>query len=330
MIKYEHKNFHIEKCGWCNQNAVPRVKDTNGRLRLYYKKFLCNSEDCKRNRKKCNSNSYIVTKNTYQLNDEEAKLRVQKSSPFHREYFKSDEEYKKFQAQCSLRAFCDRYGKIVGEKEFKKYKSHRSYLASEKYFIKKLGKKDGKIKYQEIQKQKAITMENLTRKYGKIEGIKRYKSFLDKTLKNFVSKKSINFLNTISNLCNLEIRHGQNSSEKKIVCKKTVHPVDGYCKKLNVVFEFFGDKWHVNPKLYNENDTNIGKKSAKEVWKKDLIRLRNISLEVSAIFICWEYSWKYEEELVINQINTLIKKLKSGKLKKGIYYLGESYEYISS
>lgn len=330
MITYEHKNFQFETCGWCEQDAVPRVRDVNGELQLYYKKFLCNSNNCKINRKKFNPRSYISAKNTYKLNEEQSKLKVQKASPFHREFFSSEEEYIDSQAKCSLRGFCDRYGKIIGRQKFEEYKKLRSYLTSEEYFVKKLGEEQGKAKYQLLQKQKAITKENLVRKYGEIEGTKRYINFLNKTLKTFVSEKSINFLNTISQMYTLNIRHGRNSSEKKIICENTVHPVDGYCEELNLVFEFFGDKWHVNPELYNENDTNIRKIPAREVWNKDFERLNNILQKVNAILICWENDWKNKPELVLNQIGYLLEKLKHGNLTKKLYYLGVENEYASN
>ena len=249
------------------------------------------------------------------------------SSPlpkFHRKFFKSDKEYSQFQAQCSLQSFIRRYGKEQGKLKFDEYKKLRAYLASEEYFIKKLGEKQGKIKYRQIQKRKAITRENLCKKYGQVNGDKRYASFLDKTLKNFVSKKSIDFLDTVSNVCDIDIRHGKNSSEKKIKCEKTMHPVDGYCKTLNCIFEFYGDKWHVNPELYSEKDTNIRNKIATKVWSHDKKRLNNMLPVVNAIFVCWEYDWKHNKDNVLNQVKELIQKLKKLQLSKNIYFLGET------
>lgn len=322
MLKYEHHDFIIEKCGWCDKSARPRIIEKDGKLRLYYKKYLCNDEQCEINRKKFNPRSYEVAKRTYNLSNADAKLKVQKASPFHRQYFKSHDEYTDFQAQCSLRSFIDRYGQELGKEKFNEYKKLRSYLASEQHFIDKLGEQEGKKKFAQIQQQKAITRKNLVRKYGSIEGDKRYESFLDKTLKNFVSQKSIDFLNTISKLFLIDIRHGENSTEKKIKCANTIHPVDGYCESLNIVFEFFGDKWHVNPKLYNSTDTNIRKKIATEVWKYDSIRFNNIIHEVNAIFVCWEYDWNNNKNNILNELKILLQKLKDKQLKKDIYYLG--------
>ncbi|MDO8640900.1 MAG: hypothetical protein Q7R33_05100 [Nitrosarchaeum sp.] len=326
MLQYEHCNFKREKCGWCDHDAKPRVRDENGQLRLYYKKYLCDDDNCAANRKKHNPRSYETAKKTYKLSDDDAKLKVKQASPFHREYFSSDNDYKNFQAQSSLRAFIDRFGKIEGQEKFDEYRELRSYLASEQHFIDKLGNEQGKIKYEEIRQQKAITRDNLRRKYGEIEGDKRYESFLDKTLKNFVSEKSIDFLETISKTYSIAIRHGRNSTEKKINCANTMHPVDGYCESLNIVFEFFGDKWHVNPRLYSSNDTNIRKKSAIRVWEHDATRSASILQVVNAIFICWEYDWIHNKELVLNQMGQLLEKLKNNSLEKKVYYLGGSDE----
>lgn len=322
MLKYEHCDFKIEKCGWCDRDAEPRVRDENGQLRLYYKKYLCYDDDCINNRKKYNPRSYEFAKRTYKLSETDAKLKVRRASPFHREYFSTNNEYTDFQAQCSLRSFIDRFGKDEGKKKFDEYREQRSYLASEQHFIDKLGEIQGKKKYEEIRQQKAITRENLRRKYGEVEGDKRYESFLDKTLKNFVSEKSIDFLETVSKKYLIDIRHGRNSTEKKIKCANTMHPVDGYCESLNIVFEFFGDKWHVNPKLYSSTDTNIRKKIASKVWEDDKVRLSSILQVVNAIFVCWEYDWIHNREIVINQIGQFLQKLKNNDLEKQVYYLG--------
>lgn len=158
-------------------------------------------------------------------------------------------------------------------------------------------------------------------KYGEEEGNKRYETFLDKTLKNFVSKISIECLDYISQQCHINIRHGGNSSEKKIRCTKSTHPVDGFCQNLNVVFEFYGDRWHMNPAMFTSEDLNPRKKKAKEIWKEDRIRLNDILPEVNAVFIIWENDWNNNSERIISRMKKLLRKLKSESLNKAVYYL---------
>jgi len=158
-------------------------------------------------------------------------------------------------------------------------------------------------------------------KYGEKEGNKKYEHFLDKTLKNFVSKSSIECLDYIAEKCSISIRHGKNNSEKKIKCKKSTRPVDGFCSNLNIVFEFYGDRWHMNPKLYSSNDLNPRRKKASDIWKEDRIRLNDILLEVKSIFIIWEYDWDHNKERIISRLKKLLSKLRKEKLVQSVYFL---------
>jgi hypothetical protein len=322
MLTYEHTNFKLEKCGWCDNDAIPRVKDVNGQLQLYYYKYLCDNKKCCENRKKVNPRSYEHAKKTYKLSDIAANKKVRKASPFHREYYNSDKAYNEFQAQCSLRSFIDRFGQEQGKIKFNEYRKLRSFLASEQHFIDELGEEAGKIKYEEIRKKKAITRDNLREKYGIKEGDKRYESFLDKTLKNFVSQESIDFFNLLSNTFLISIKYGRNN-EKKIVCEKGTHPVDGYCEQFNIAIEYFGDKWHLNPKLFNKNDVNAKRKPAVKVWTDDKERLDDILSKVKAVFVCWGHDWKYNRQQVFDHFSNLLNQLKQDNLQKKIYYLGE-------
>tara|TARA_Y100000034_G_C6836529_1_gene378102 strand:- start:409 stop:1200 length:792 start_codon:yes stop_codon:yes gene_type:complete len=64
--------------------------------------------------------------------------------------------------------------------------------------------------------------------------------------------------------------------------------VDGL--KDGVVYEFFGDFFHANPKKYSAN-LKIFNISAKEKWEKDEKRLREIKKEGYNVRIIWESDW---------------------------------------
>jgi len=66
------------------------------------------------------------------------------------------------------------------------------------------------------------------------------------------SKKQIEWLNFISKLKNINIQHALNQIEFTI--PSTKYKADGYCKETNTIYEFHGDLWHGNPKLYKPND----------------------------------------------------------------------------
>jgi len=320
VSEYEHTDFKFEQCGWCDRIAIPEIVFENKKLRLKYNKYLCNDEKCKENRKKYNPRSYLATQKTYKMSEKEAKEYVSKKSPFHRAYFESDSEYKESQSVISLDKFQKRHGKEKGEIKFLEYCELRKHIASPFYYIEKLGEEEGRKKWAKISKSKAITRKKMIEKYGE-EGNKKYESFLDKTLKNFVSKMSIECLDFISEKCSLSIRHGRNNSEKKIRCKKSTRPVDGYCEDLNIVFEFYGDRWHMNPSLYSSVDLNPRKKKASDIWNEDRIRLNDILPEVKAIFIIWEYDWMNNKERIVKRLRNLLTKLKNKKLDQSVYFL---------
>ena len=69
--------------------------------------------------------------------------------------------------------------------------------------------------------------------------------------------------------------------------------VDGFDKNLNTIYEFYGDKWHGNPKIYNQEDIdNVMKTSYKEVYAKTLIREELLKKAGYKIITIWESEWR--------------------------------------
>ena len=71
-----------------------------------------------------------------------------------------------------------RYGKEEGKKKFEDYKKKQAYSNSFEYKQKKYGWT--KEQYDEFNKSRAITLENLQKKYGKKEGKKRFEDYREK------------------------------------------------------------------------------------------------------------------------------------------------------
>ncbi len=66
------------------------------------------------------------------------------------------------------------------------------------------------------------------------------------------SKKSIIWLTQSSIDDNIHIQHAENGGE--FIIPTTKMKVDGYCESTNTVFEFYGDIWHGNPRLYKPHE----------------------------------------------------------------------------
>lgn len=113
------------------------------------------------------------------------------------------------------------------------------------------------------------------------------------------SKASIKWLNYLVDKYGYDIQHAENRGE--FIIPSTRYKADGYCEKTNTIFEYVGDFWHGNPKIYNKDDINprIGV-SFGELYEKTIAR-KNIIINLGYNYIeIWEQDWKILE----NEINT--------------------------
>ena len=73
-------------------------------------------------------------------------------------------------------------------------------------------------------------------------------------------------------------------------CKRTY---DGYCKEINTIYEYHGDYWHGNPKIYSCDTINkITKTTMGELYKKTVERERKIKELGYNLVVMWEIDWK--------------------------------------
>ena len=78
----------------------------------------------------------------------------------------------------------------------------------------------------------------------------------------------------------------------------------------NVVIEYFGDYWHANPNKYNANEIVHHNLTAKEIWKHNEIRIKELEGIIAKVIIIWENDYKNrnsDEEF----FNKLIKEIDS-------------------
>ncbi|MGI0077291.1 MAG: DUF7487 domain-containing protein [Nitrosopumilaceae archaeon] len=95
---------------------------------------------------------------------------------------------------------------------------------------------------------------------------------------NGFSFKCIQWLESIMREQNIFIQHAQNGGEYRI--PKTKLHVDGYCKETNTIYEFHGNLFHGNPKIFKSYENchpfnpNItaGELYQKTVEREDLIK----------------------------------------------------------
>lgn len=102
------------------------------------------------------------------------------------------------------------------------------------------------------------------------------------------SKKQITWLEYIAKRDNIYIQHAINDGEFKV----GRYRVDGYCKETNTCYEFHGDLWHGNPKLYKPSNVNpINKITFSELYIKTLEKQLFIENQGYNLITIWENEW---------------------------------------
>jgi hypothetical protein len=109
-----------------------------------------------------------------------------------------------------------------------------------------------------------------------------------KCSKNNYSKKQIEWLKYMNIQYNTDIKHALNGGEIKI----DKYLIDGFCENNNICFEFNGDFFHGNPKIYDNNYINPLKGIKMNILYKKTIEkqkfLINLGYKVISI---WENEW---------------------------------------
>jgi len=222
-----------------------------------------------------------------------------------KEYYKklgmTDEEIRKLKDNNSLSSYIDRLGKEEGTKQFNLYISNKhSTHWNTKYWMKKgFNEEESKNIISSLQSRKK---EWWIKKYGEDEGMKKRDDWIiasRPTFKKMQSKESIDFINKVKEKINLKIKIRE---EIPIGTKNIDFSITH--KNKTVFIEYYGDFWHANPSLFNDNDMILDK-TAKEIRENDIIRINEIEEKIKTnIFIFWssdnldEFIYKIRKELV--------------------------------
>lgn len=151
-------------------------------------------------------------------------------------------------------------------------------------------------------RQATFSLDKCIKKYGEVEGIKRFNERQEKWLKSlkthfidvknpltnyFESSLQIEIFNKLKNIFpNLE-------SEYYIFNKKIKKGFSYDIRYENKIIEINGDYWHANPKLYDEDFFNKTlHKYAKEIWQRDKLKKRIAKLDKKKVLYVWEYDYR--------------------------------------
>jgi len=79
-------------------------------------------------------------------------------------------------------------------------------------------------------------------------------------------------------------------------------------KYRNLIIEFDGDFWHMNPSIYAPNDINrVTNRLAKDIWEYDKKKMEHANSKGYIYHRVWESDWKSDIEGEIKIIKNLIK-----------------------
>ena len=74
---------------------------------------------------------------------------------------------------------------------------------------------------------------------------------------------------------------------------ETRYRVDGYCTETNTIYEFHGDYWHGNPKIYKSDHINVvNGKTMGELYQNTIFREQQLVALGYNIVIMWESEFK--------------------------------------
>lgn len=102
------------------------------------------------------------------------------------------------------------------------------------------------------------------------------------------SQMAITWIQYIENIDQILIQHAENGGEYKI--PGTKYKVDGYCKETNTVYEFYGDRFHGNLKVFKPYELchPYCNTSAIELYQKTIEREQKIKELGYNLISIWE------------------------------------------
>ena len=116
--------------------------------------------------------------------------------------------------------------------------------------------------------------------------------------KSGYSNAAIQILDEIAEKCGIFIQHQENKCEKRIKIElegKTHYiRVDGYNSKYNLIFEYYGSRFHGDPRIFKEDDTCFPfskKVTAGELYKRTVDREEAIRCQGYTVIPIWEHDY---------------------------------------
>lgn len=196
-----------------------------------------------------------------------------------------------------------KYGKKEAEKRFKSYCEKQSYVGCKlEYFIEKYGENEGKVKYYEMLKHKAITLDNMIRIYGETEDKIKYENYI-KLQRNFYSKISKELFDKIKEkLPHIDFKYADTEFGLYDTINHKYNKYDFTDVKNKLIIEFNGEHFHAkSPDDKNFSNPFNPSLTAAEQYKIDENKKLCAERNGYKIYYIWENEYKNNKELVIEK-----------------------------
>ena len=199
--------------------------------------------------------------------------------------------------------------------EYDEYNKSRAVTLDN--MIKRYGVQDGLFHWnQYVERQRyTCTLEYFIEKYGDTIGIEKYNDFVEQrnTSNRLFGPSAISlemFDKLIKNYKNNIVYYDENEYSVH-TNKLCLYHVDYYDKTLNIIIEFYGDFFHLNPKIYDADFIQFKHHEkailAKNRWQHDKERIDDIQQTLNCkVIIVWESTYKNDKKGTINSLIQMI------------------------
>lgn len=207
----------------------------------------------------------------------------------------------------------EKYGMTY--EEYNEYNKSRAVTLDN--MIKRYGVQDGLFHWnQYVERQRyTCTLEYFIEKYGDTIGTEKYNDFVEKrnTSNRLFGPSAISlemFDKLIKNYKNNIVYYDENEYSVH-TNKLCLYHVDYYDKTLNIIIEFYGDFFHLNPKIYDANFIQFKHHEkailAKNRWQHDKERIDDIQQTLNCkVIIVWESTYRNDKKGTINSLIQMI------------------------
>ena len=198
--------------------------------------------------------------------------------------------------------------------------------------------------YNEYNKSRAVTLDNMIKRYGVNEGLIHWNQYVERerytcTLPYYIEKYgeeigkekydilinkrnpanrlfgpsaiSLEMFNKLIKKFKNNIIYYDDNEFKVKTLKYNLYYVDYYDETLNIVIEFYGNYFHLNPEKYSpdfiqyKNHEKCVK--AKDKWKHDKERIDDIQQTLNCkVIIVWESTYRNDKKGTINSLIQMI------------------------